>query len=461
MLNYSKLEGITVSTNYDVIIRNGILVCPDGLKKADIAVADEKIVKISEEISGGSKETIDAAGNYVFPGTTDGHVHFNDPGRTEWETIMTGSSALAAGGGVAYFDMPLNCSPCTLDAKNFNAKLAVARKDSLVDYGFWGGLTPRNLDKLEELAECGVIGFKAFSCASGIDEFERMDDYTAYVGMEKLAKLGLPLMVHCENAEITRDLTAIALANNKTTVRDYFAARPPITEIENVSRMISFAEETGCKLIIAHISTAKAVELVTQARSRGVDVCCETIGHYLILIDDDVERLGTVAKCSPPIRDKENQMKMWAKLFNSEIAFVSSDHSPCDPQLKDGEFLKVWGGISACQTTLPALLTHAYQDRKVPLGDIAKLTSQNVNEIFKIPGKGKIALGYDADFALVDLAQEFTLQAEDLFYKHKVSPYVGNKFSGMVRQTILRGTTVFKDGKIVSEPIGKHLKPNL
>ncbi|SHH27305.1 allantoinase AllB [Desulfosporosinus lacus] len=450
-----------MSKRYDVILRNGILVCSDGVKKADVAICDEKIAEIATEISGDAKETIDAAGKYVFPGTTDGHVHFNDPGRTDWETITTGSSALAAGGGVAYFDMPLNCSPCTLDAKNFNAKLAVAQKDSLVDYGFWGGLTPKNLDKLEELAECGVIGFKAFSCNSGIDEFERMDDFTALVGMEKLAKLGLPLMVHCENNEITRDLTSIALSNNKTTVRDYFAARPPITEIENVSRMISLAEETGCKLIIAHISTAKAIELVTQARSRGVDVCCETIGHYLILTDDDVERMGTVAKCSPPIRNTENQTKMWAKLLNGEIAFVSSDHSPCDPKLKDGEFLKVWGGISACQTTLPALLTHAYHDRKVALEDIAKLTSQNVNEIFKIQGKGKIALGFDGDFALVDLDKEFTLQAESLFYKHQVSPYVGDRFRGTVTQTILRGTTIFKDGKIVSKPIGRHLRPNL
>lgn len=450
-----------MSKPYDVIIRNGILVCPDGVKKADVAVCDGKIVEILQEIPGDAKEVIDAAGKYVFPGITDGHVHFNDPGRTEWETISTGSSALAAGGGIAYFDMPLNSSPCTLDAKNFNAKLAVAQKESLIDYGFWGGLTPKNLGNLEELAECGVIGFKAFSCHSGIDEFERMDDYTALVGMEKLAKLGLPLMVHCENAEITKELTDLARFNNKTTVWDYFAARPPITEIENVSRMISFAEETGCKLIIAHISTAKAVELVTGARNRGVNVCCETIGHYLILTDEDVARMGTVAKCSPPIRDAKNQTKMWAKLLNGEIAFVSSDHSPCDPRLKDGEFLKVWGGISACQSTLPAMLTHAYHDRKVSLGNIAQLISQNVNEIFGIGGKGKIAVGYDADFALVDLDTRFTLQAEDLFYKHKVSPYVGNSFQGKVTQTILRGTTVFKDGKIVSKPIGKHLRPNL
>ena len=450
-----------MSNCYDLIIKNGTVVFPDKVERADVAVSDGLIAEIAPEITATAKETVDAAGKHIFPGLTDGHVHFNDPGRTEWETLKTGSSALAAGGGVAFFDMPLNCSPCTLDAKNFNNKLAVAQKDSLVDYGFWGGFTPKNIDKFEELAECGVIGFKAFSCFSGIDEFERADDYTVLVGMEKLAKLGLPLMVHCENAEITRDLTAMALENNRTKARDYFAARPPIVEIENVSRMITFAEHTGCRLLIAHISTAKAVELVTEARRRGVDVYCETIGHYLILTEEDVERLGTVAKCSPAIRDTQNQTRMWAKLQNGEIAFVSSDHSPCDPALKNGEFMRVWGGISACQTTLQGLLTHAYHDRKIPLTNIAALTSQNVNEIFNIKGKGKICVGYDGDFAIVDLNAKFTLQAEDLLYKHKVSPYVGDEFCGQVTQTILRGTTVFKDGKIVSAPIGKHLRPSL
>lgn len=450
-----------MGSQYDLIIRNGQVVFPDGVRKADIAVSEEKIVLIAEEISGDAGEVIDATGKHVFPGITDGHVHFNEPGRTEWETLATGTSALAAGGGVAFFDMPLNCSPCTLDGVNFNNKLEAAQKSSLVDYGFWGGLTPNNLDKLEELTECGVVGFKAFACHSGIDEFPRMDDYTALVGMEKLAKLDLPLMVHCENAEITAKLTELSLANNKTGVRDYFAARPPITEIENVSRMIAFAEETGCKLIIAHISTAKGVELVTEARKRGVAVYCETIGHYLYLTEEDVERLGTVAKCSPPIRDKDNQLKMWAKVFNDEIAFITSDHSPCDPKLKDGEFMRVWGGISACQSTLEGLLTHGYHDRKFPLENIAKLTAQNINEIFKIENKGKIQVGYDADFAIVDLDQEFILKAEDLFYKHKVSPYVGDTFRGKVTQTILRGTTIFKDGQIVSKPIGKLLRPNL
>lgn len=443
----------------DLVIRNGVVVFPDRVEKADIGVSDGKIVEISQEISQDGKEVIDAAGKHIFPAATDGHVHFDDPGRTEWETIKNGSQALAAGGGGVFFDMPLNSSPCTLDRVNFEKKLAIAKRDSVCDFGLWGGLCPTNLDKLEELAECGVVGFKAFSCFSGIDEFPGIDDYTAYKGMEKLKKLNLPLMVHCENDGITGKVTGLKNAQNKTGVKDYFEAHAPITEIESISRMITFAEETGCKLIIAHVSTAKGVELVTEARKRGVDISCETIGHYLILTDEDVERLGTLGKCSPPIRDAANQQKMWGKLFNGEITFISSDHSPSDPKLKEKEFMKAWGGISGCQSTLPAVLTHGYHDRKLMLTKVAALTASNVNEVFHIKGKGKIQTGFDADFAIVDLDKEYVLDADSLFYLHKVSPYVGMKFKGQVTQTIVRGRTIFQDGKITAVSGGKLITP--
>ncbi|MDR1961759.1 MAG: allantoinase AllB [Gracilibacteraceae bacterium] len=449
-----------MSNLYDLIVRGGQVVTPAGTRKADIGVSDGKIAALEAELPGSAGETIDASGLHVFPGCTDGHVHFNDPGRTEWETIRTGSSALAAGGATSFFDMPLNCSPCTLDAGTFRDKLAVARRDSFVDFGFWGGLTPRNLDKLEELAESGVVGFKAFACFSGIDEFERADDYTLLIGMEKLARLGLPLMVHCENAEITQALTERAKAENRTSAREYEATRPPVTETESVAGLLALAEETGCRLIIAHVSTAAAADLVTRARNRGVDAYCETIGHYLIFTEEDVVRLGAAAKCSPPIRGEANRAEMWDRLRNGEIAFVSSDHSPSDPELKKGEFLRAWGGIAACQSTLPALLTHAWHGRQMELSDIAALTARNVSEIFGLVSKGRIAPGFDADLALVDLDRAYTLEPSALFYKHKVSPYLGARFQGVVTRTLLRGQTVFLDGKIIGEPSGRLLKPS-
>src|SRR5688572_21143091 len=167
---------------FDLLIRNAKVVTPDGVADLDIAIENERIAELSQTIRGTAKEEIDATGLHVFPGLIDPHVHFNEPGRTHWEGFSTGSSALAAGGGTCFFDMPLNSSPPTLDGESFDLKLAAARANSFTDFALWGGLTPGNLDKLEELAERGVVGFKAFMCDSGIDDYARADDLTLYRG---------------------------------------------------------------------------------------------------------------------------------------------------------------------------------------------------------------------------------------------------------------------------------------
>src|SRR3954463_5645462 len=193
---------------WDTLIRGGNVVTPDGVKRLDVAVESESIVELGPQLSGAARETIDATGLHVFPGLIDPHVHFNEPGRTDWEGFDTGSAALAAGGGTCFFDMPLNAHPPTLDGESFDLKLAAALKNSRTDFALWGGLTPDNLDKMEELAERGVVGFKAFMCNSGIEDFPAADDYTLYRGMQIAAKLGLVVAVHAENDTITRQLAA-------------------------------------------------------------------------------------------------------------------------------------------------------------------------------------------------------------------------------------------------------------
>src|ERR1700722_14246652 len=164
---------------FDLLIRNGHIITNDAVTPASLGIVEGKIVEIGD-VSGTATEEIDATGLHVFPGVIDPHVHFNEPGRTDWEGIATGSAALAAGGGTCFFDMPLNSSPPTLDGPSFDLKRAAAEASSRTDFALWGGLTPGNLDKLEELAERGVIGFKAFMSNSGISDFERADDLTLY-----------------------------------------------------------------------------------------------------------------------------------------------------------------------------------------------------------------------------------------------------------------------------------------
>src|SRR5690242_6121205 len=186
---------------FDLLIRGGLVVTPDGVEPLDVAVEGGRIVELAAGLRGGAREEVDAAGLHVFPGLIDAHVHFNEPGRTEWEGFETGSWALAAGGGTCFFDMPLNSSPPTLDGESFDLKLAAAQANSRTDFSLWGGLTPNNLDKMEELAERGVVGFKAFMSSSGIEDFVRADDWTLERGMTIAAQLGLPVAVHAENEE--------------------------------------------------------------------------------------------------------------------------------------------------------------------------------------------------------------------------------------------------------------------
>lgn len=447
-------------SKYDLIVRNGMVVTDKSVEKLDIAIADGVVVEITTEISGTSKEEIDAKGKYILPGGYDCHVHFNEPGRTDWESLLTGTSALAAGGMTSFTDMPLNSTPVTTNGKNFDLKLEAAKKNSLVDYSFWGGLTPNNLENLEELAERGVLGFKAFTCFSGLEEFEGADDWTLYRGMEIAAKLGLPVAVHAENRDITNKLTERFVKEGKTSPRDFLNSRPEISEVEAVQRVILFAEETKCKLHIAHISTARAVQLVVEARKKGIDVTCETVPQYLTFTEDDLDGLGPIGKCCPPLRSKDTKEKLWEHVLTENVDIVCSDHSPAPFELKkDSNFFKVWGGISGCQSTMNVMLTEGYHNRGLSLVDVSKLISLNPARRFGIKNKGKIKVGYDADMALVDLNETFTLKSDDLLYMHKVSPLVGVTLKGKIIRTILRGKTIFQDDKIVSEPIGRFLRP--
>jgi allantoinase len=440
---------------FDVIIRRAMVVSAEKIERADIGVAGEKIAAIGQEISREARETIDAEGLHVFPGVIDAHVHFNEPGRTDWEGIETGSNAVAAGGGTLFFDMPLNAHPPTLDAASFELKRAAAAKSSRVDYAFWGGLTSANLDRMEELADSGVIGFKAFMCSSGIDDFLFADEATLRAGMKRAAALRLPVAVHAESEAMTVRLARAAAASRRTSARDFMDSRPIEAELEAIGRALAMAGETGCRLHVVHVSCAAGVRLITEARARGVDATCETCPHYLVLTDEDVERLGPVAKCAPPLRSAREQEALWAELLAGRILTVGSDHSPSPPAMKAGaDFFKVWGGISGAQHLLPLLLS-----REFDLSLLARVLSANVAERFQLPSsKGKLAVGCDADLALVKLDDNVEIKAEELFYRHRQSPYIGRHLRASVQRTILRGQTIYQAGRLMGVPAGRLVR---
>lgn len=437
---------------FDLVIRGGTLVTATGTEAADIAIVDGRIAAIDAGHASGRQE-IDARGLLVLPGLVDAHVHFNEPGRTDWEGAATGSRALAAGGGTTFCDMPLNSSPVTVTAEAVEAKREALEAASVADFALWGGLVPDHIADMEAMAERGVMGFKAFMCNSGLDEFPLADDRTLLAGMREAARLGLPVAVHAEN-------DALVSAPVTGDVRAFLESRPAFAEAEAIQRATMFAAEAGVALHIVHVSTGRGVAIAAEARARGADVTIETCPHYLYFTEDDVERLGTVAKCAPPVRSGREREALWAALKDGTVDIVASDHSPAPPEMKAGAFADAWGGIAGVQATLGVLMTAGHVARGLTMERLVAVAATGPARRFGLAGKGALSVGADADLALVDPDATARVEREHLQQRHKTTPYEGASFRGCVRRTLLRGTTVYLDGRIVTGPIGRFIRPS-
>src|ERR1044071_371217 len=449
--------------DFDLLIRSASVVTQDEVRRLDVGIAGGRITALEPELNTSTREIINADGLHVFPGLIDSHVHFNEPGRIDWEGFTSGSRSLAAGGATLFFDMPLNSHPPTIDGASFDKKLAAAEAGSLIDFALWGGLVPDNLAHLEELSRRGVIGFKAFMADSGIDDFPRADDRTLKTGMKQAAQLNNVVAVHAESHEMIQFRTEQLLSAGGSHARDFLASRPIEAELDAIERALEMAGGTGCALHIVHVSCGAGIALISSARKHGVNVTCETCPHYLTLVEEDLLEIGALAKCAPPLRPKSAQDGLWEYLKSDQINTIGSDHSPAPPEMKSSSnFFKVWGGISGGQHTLPLLLTEGVHKRHLPLAVVARATSSNVAQRFRLPqAKRKLSVGADADLALVNIAEGFAINSADLLYRHRQTPYLGRALTGKVVQTILRGQTIFKNGRIISKPLGRLIKPVL
>jgi len=442
----------------DAVVRGGTIIRPEGRTTADIRISDGRIVEIGPELTA-ANEVIDAAGLHVFPGLIDAHVHFNEPGRTEWEGAECGSHALAAGGGTLFFDMPLNSTPCTISAEQVDAKRTALERSSIADFALWGGLVPGSIDQMAGMAERGVVGFKAFMCDSGLPEYPYADDRTLRDGMREAARLDLPVAVHAESEEMTR---VLATGMTGSSARDFLASRPVEAELDAIARALDLAGETGAKLHIVHVSTGSGIAMAAEARTRGVDVSVETCPHYLFFTDEDLETIGVAAKCAPPLRNHGEHAALWGEVLGRRVDLIASDHSPCEPPLKHaGDFRSSWGGVAGVQSTLAVLLERGLDGRRVRFEHISELIAANPAARFRIPAKGALAVGHDADLMLLDSTRSYRLEAGHLFQRHKVSPYIGFTFAGAVVRTIRRGQTIFLRGRIFGETLGKFVRPHV
>lgn len=446
---------------YDLVIAGGRLVTPDGVLTGTLGIRSGRVAAISEARLDG-EEVIDARGQVVLPGAVDLHVHFNDPGRADWEGWGAGSRAAAAGGVTTVVEMPLNSLPPVTTVEAFEAKLAAARGQAVVDYALWGGLISDNRDQLPALARSGVVGFKAFMSHSSTEEFTHVDDGILYEGLRRLRDLGHFLAVHAESDAITRDLTHRLQAAGRRDRRAWGEARPPLAELEAIHRALFLAREAGCRLHIVHMSLPEGAEMIGAARASGQPVTVETCAHYLALTDDDLIRFGPVAKCAPPLREAARQEGLWAAVLGGRIDCITSDHSPCptdDKRRGDDDIWAAWGGITGIQTLVPLMLTEGVHRRGMPLEQLASLMAAHPARIVGLwPQKGAIQVGADADLLLVDLGRAWRVEAAALYSRHRHSPFIGRQMQGWLTRVLLRGQTVALEGEVVGAPGGRWLK---
>lgn len=417
----------------DLLVRGAQVILPTGVQTISLGVDEGKIVSHTETRA---KTVVEAEGLILLPGAVDAHVHYNEPGRGDWEGWETGSRASRAGGATTVVEMPLNAQPPTLDAQSFAQKRTVAERKSCVDFALWGGITPLNLNKLEELGQAGVIGFKAFMVDSGTPDFPASDPATLKQGMTQAAQLGLPVSIHAESPEPIRRRTEERRQKGGTSVRDYLASRPIDTELEAIRLVCDLAGETGCRLHIVHVSCPEGVEEIQQARKRGVDVTAETCPHYLILSEEDMIRIGPPAKCAPPLRPEVARRGLLRQIEEGKIDTIGSDHSPAPGSMKtDPDFFQVWGGIAGCQHLVPLLFSAGLSPT-----EIARLTAENpARRLGLFPRKGTLEIGADADFLLIRTGVRDEVHAADLLTKHPITPYLGRKLSARVEKVAVRG----------------------
>ena len=434
------------------------VVTPDAVRPAALLVEGGRIQSVvaPNEIPPHT-ELHDFAENAILPGLVDSHVHINDPGRADWEGFETATRAAVAGGYTLLVDMPLNCLPATTNVAALEAKRSAAQGRCRVDWMPWGGVVAVNSLDIEPLANAGVPGFKCFLIHPGIDGFTMVTEPQLRAALPRVARTGLPLLVHAELPASIDSATA-SLANADWSLYEtYLQSRPEEAELSAIRMLLSLCREYKFRLHIVHLSASSALPDLRAARAAGLPVTVETCPHYLHLTAETIPKGATLFKCAPPIRSRENREQLWRALRDATIDLVATDHSPCPPDMKrlaEGNFRTAWGGIASLSVALPLMHTEATQ-RGFSLIDIARWMSEAPA---KLAGchtrKGRLAAGYDADFVVFDPESEFVVNAGRLHYRHPLSPYLGETLRGVVKATYLRGRKVFSDGEFPGEPIG-------
>jgi len=435
-----------------MIIRNGFIALPgeDKLIKMSIIVRDGKIVEIGD-MPAIDKEIIEAEGFYVLPGVVDAHVHFNTPGFEIREDFYHGSCFAASGGITTVIDMPCTSLPPVTTLSNLKIKLSVVKKQSVVDYAFYGGVNGNDLgnfrSKMRELAPY-VAGFKCY-LKSEMESFGSVS-YEQLTEILKMSReVGLPVLLHAKDKALI-DKAEARERKRGASAANYYRSRPGLAEIIAVRKTAKLAQKTGADLHIVHISTSDGA---MAAKRNGATV--ETCPHYLVFSLVDFGKQGSILKVAPSLKLGKRE-KLWKLVRKDVISFITSDHAASRLQDKNtGSIWTDYGGITGSGMLLLYMYSEGYKKKRIGLRKLVELLCEKPAERFGLSDrKGKIAVGMDADFVIIDPSGEMKVRGADFLSKGKISPFEGKIFEGKILKTIRQGEIIYDSEQGITAKAG-------
>lgn len=436
-------------SGFDLVIHGGHVVTPAGVVAIDIGVKDGRIVALGQLYPDQGAEAIDATGLFVLPGIIDTQVHFREPGLTHKEDLDTGTRAAVLGGVTSIFEMP-NTNPLTLTADDLQAKFDRAKGRAWCDHAFFIGGSAENADALAELERIpGCAGVKVFM-GSSTGNLLVEDDAT----LDRIVGNGTRRMaVHAEDEPRLKERRHIADEGRHPRVHPVW--RDEIVCLKATQRLLGFARKHGRRIHVLHVTTAEEMELL--AANKDLATVEVTPNHLTLTAPDCYEKLGARAQMNPPVREARHQNALWRAIAEGVVDVIGSDHAPHTLEEKAKPYPASPSGMPGVQTTLPLLLTAASKG-KLTLERVVDLLCHGPQRIYQIVAKGRIARGYDADFALVDLQAWRELKDEDMGTKVKWTPFAGMRVCGVPKATVIRGRVVMRDGEVLGTPAGQPIR---
>jgi allantoinase len=438
--------------NIDLVVQDAVIVSSEGQTRGDLLVSEGRVAGIVAPGSGKGAHVVEASGLHLLPGGVDGHVHMQDPGLTEREDFITGTSAAAVGGVTTIVEHNRSL-PFVINTELFREKAVYLQERALIDYALLAGAHPDNVDQLRPMWEAGVTSFKVFTCNLHGAPAILPDKMLEVFG--EVASFDGVCMVHAEDEFMTQANEERLKAAGRKDFMVVPEWRTREAEQVAVATTALLARITGCRVVLAHASHPEVVDLVERERELGAEIWVESCPQYFYLTEEDIKEWGPWHKFTPPARDREAAEEMWDLLELGEIDIVSADHAPAQKEDKARGLEDIWEatyGLPGIETVLLMMLTGVNEGR-VSLERLVEARSEVPAQVYGLwPKKGHLGIGSDADFVLVDMDAEKVLKNEDVVSKVGWTPFEGRTVKGVPVMTFVRGRMVAQDGKAAIEP---------